>query len=253
MNYIVATSRGRKLQASLTNTSTGMCVLPGAKLSTLVATALSVIRTANTKGSKPGHMYIMAGIPDLTIKLKDKNYQEVIFMGSPPETVPGYEVQLSKAASAIMGLGWKPVFCPIIPMSLRDWNVPCRTTYLIHYHHYNDMQVLLENTIIDINHIIRAVNKSNRVHTPNIQRNIINVDHGRTKYMYNRLHDGCHPTDSAAVKWVQLIKKSIAINDTRGNAPIIPETSMSTRVTKAQTSSSDEDESDSDRHHKRQW
>ena len=198
-------------------------------------------------------MYFLAGVPDLTTKLRGPNYQEVIFMGSPPDTVPGYEEQLTKASHDIKVLGWKPVFCPIIPMALKDWNAPCRTSYLIHYHHYEDMQALLEKTIIAINHIIRAINKSNRVHTPNIQSNIIKMDHGRTKFMYNHLHDGCHPNDAAADKWVQMIKQSIAINDIRGNTPMIPDTRLSTRSIKAQVSSSDEDESDTDNHHKRQW
>jgi hypothetical protein len=257
MNYIVSTSRGRKLQTSLTNATTGMCVLPGAKLTTLLATAKTVIRTSNTKGNKPGHMYFLAGVPDLTTKLRGPNYQEVIFMGSPPDTVPGYEEQLTKASQDIKVLGWKPVFCPIIPMALKDWNAPCRTSYLIHYHHYEDMQALLEKTIIAINHIIQAINKSNRVHTPNIQSNIIKMDHGRTKFMYNRLLDGCHPNDAAADKWVQILEQSISINDSRGITPIIPETRLSIRTTKSQcqslSQSSDEDDSDTDKIHKRQW
>ena len=178
-------------------------------------------------------------------------------MGSPPDTVPGYEDQLSKAAQDIKVLGWSPVFCPIIPMALKDWNSPCRTSYLIHYHHYEDMQALLEKTVIAINHIIRAINKSNRVHTPNIQSNIIKMDHGRTKIMYNRLHDGCHPNDAAAEKWGQILKQSIAINDSRASAQLIPEIGLPIGNTNSQgqslSQSTDEDDSDSDIIHKRQW
>jgi hypothetical protein len=166
----------------------------------------------------------MAGLPDITTKERDylSNYQEVIFMGSPPETVPMLETQLVAISNIIKSLGWTPVFCPVTPMSLEDWNSPSRTTYLLHHQQFDGMQKLLENTVISLNHIIRAINKSNKVYTPNIQKSIMKVHQGKTKFLYNRFRDGCHPNKTTATEWCKILEKSMAINNLRGALPIVP-------------------------------
>jgi hypothetical protein len=216
-NYIFASSRGRDLQAGLDRGKSWVYVRSGARLAQLTNTAEYVIGVANKSKKVSGHAYFLAGIPDLTIKIADKKemYQEVIFMGSVPESVPKMEADMVATAGKIKQLGWKPVFCPIVPMSLKDWNSPDRTSYLIHYHQYSDMQALLEETIIAINHIIRAINKSNHVYTPNIQKQIIKVNHGQYSFRYNRLHDGCHPNEQLVGHWCKTLNHAISTNDQR--------------------------------------
>ena len=192
-----------------------MCIRPGAKLAHLRQCANQVLLTAGKQGKAPGHVYYLAGIPDLTTKIRDGDYQEVVFMGTPTETVPILENELLKTASMTKKLGWVPVFCTVTPMSLKDWNSPERTPYLVHHNQYADMQVLLENTICSANHIIRAINKSNNVYTPNLHNQIVRINHSKVKHMYNRLTDGCHPSEKVAREWVKILQRAMSENDQR--------------------------------------
>jgi hypothetical protein len=170
MNYILASSRGRELESRLTNCNTWMCVKPGAKSSQLLHIAEQVL--PKVKGNEPGHVYYLVGIPDLTTKIVDTgNYQEVVFMGTPPDTVPILVAEIQKTAERMKQLGWILVFWTITPMSIGDLNSLQRTPYLIHHKQYEDMQALLEKKTMAVNHVIRAINKSNGVYTPNLPKN----------------------------------------------------------------------------------
>ena len=256
MNYILATSRGRDLQPKLVNNTTWMCVRPGAKLTQLKQCANQVLLTANKQGKAPGHVYYMAGIPDLTTKIRgDDSYQEVVFMGTPLTTVPILEKEIISTASMTFKQGWTPVFCTITPMSLRDWNSADRTPYILHHNQYEDMQVLLENTVIAANHVIRSINKSNRVYTPNLQRQIVKTKNGKTKFLYNRLPDGCHPCESVVNEWAKIMKRSMSENDQR--TAFDPAERISTPTKKecylGFPTEDLETDSDSETLHKRRW
>ena len=254
MNYIQATSRGRELQPSLVNDTTWMYVRPGAKLAQLTQCANQMLSTSNKQGKAPGHVHYMAGIPDLTSKIRDKGYQEVVFMGTPADSVPALENEVMKTATMTKKMGWTPVFCTITPMSLTDWNSPVRTPYLIHFKQYDDMQVLLEKTIAAANHIIRAVNKSNGVYTPNLQNQIVKIHQGKVKYMYNRLTDGCHPNKQVVRQWVKIMRRAMTVNDQRKATD--PWDQVRTPITDCYVGfPSDESDSDSDceTSHKRRW
>ena len=137
MNYILSTSRGRDIQTRLINDNTWMCVRPGAKLSQLRQCAHHVRQNARKQGKTPGHVYYLAGIPDITTKIRgEDSYQEVIFMGTPSETVPLLETEIVATATMTLKMGWTPVFCTISPMSLKDWNSSARTPYLLHHNQY---------------------------------------------------------------------------------------------------------------------
>ena len=254
-NYIFASSRGRDLQAGLDRGKSWVYVRPGARLAQLTNTAEYVIGVANKSKRMSGHAYFLAGIPDLTIKIAEKKerYQEVIFMGSVPESVPKMEADLVATSDKIKLMGWKPVFCPIVPMSLKDWNSPDRTSYLIHYHQYPDMQALLEKTIIAVNHIIRAINKSNHVYTPNIQKQIIKVDHGHYSFRYNRLHDGCHPSEQLVENWCKTLNHAIVINDQRAALLKPVPINAVKKIPNPFAEESTDTDSDTDSRNKRNW
>jgi hypothetical protein len=243
------------MQLGLTNNTTWMCVRPGAKLSQLRQSAHQVLQNAKKQGKATGHVYYLAGIPDLTTKIRGEDcYQEVVYMGTPSETVPLLETELIATAKMTQEMGWTPVFCTISPMSLKDWNSSARTPYLLHHNQYGDMQALLENTVIAANHVIRSLNKSNRVYTPNLQRQIAKISHGKVKFMYNRLYDGCHPCASVVDEWVKIMKQAMTINDQK-MAQIPAETTRTPIQERCIGFPVDDSDSDSDieTSHKRRW
>ena len=63
--------------------------------------------------------------------------------------------------------------------------------------------------------MIRSINKSSRVYTPNLQRQIVKINHEKVKFMYNRLYDGCHPCERVVDEWVKILKQAMAVNDQR--------------------------------------
>ena len=116
------------------------------------------------------------------------------------------------------------------------------------------MQALLENTVISANHVIRAINKSNRVYTPNLQRQIAKFNHGKVKFMYNRLYDGCHPCASVVDEWVKILKHAMAVNDLWRTQ--LPEGMIRTPIQECYIGFPAEDsdtDSDIEASHKRRW
>ena len=82
MNYLVANSRGAGLRELIPKAIMQRVVYkPRATINQLSLTATSVHSTSNVPNNT--HIYILAGIPDITKKLNSKDYQEVIFTENP--------------------------------------------------------------------------------------------------------------------------------------------------------------------------
>ena len=156
----------------------------------------------------PNFIYILGGLPDTTQKINDKNYQEIIYTEYTHDTIARVCNQYRHLSDYInQQLNAIPCFSTIATMSLHHWNHhrlnTGHTSYLIHYNHYDDMNHLLNEAILEINSYIRQLNESNNVLTPNFSSHIMKKrGQGRDHSVkYNRLTDGCHPTSHVQNKW----------------------------------------------------
>ena len=114
-------------------------------------------------------------------------------------------------------LGAAPVFCTIIPSSLRAWNntrlKQHKTAFLIHHNHYEDMQHLMIQTIQDINSYITTYNREHHMKTPRTADTVIrNMGHGQKRVQYQRLVDGVHaPSEEKKIPGVKTLTEKWAL------------------------------------------
>ena len=213
MDVFVATSRGRGLEEYFSIKSrTAISVLPGGLLEDLTEKAERLLvsnphKYEDVQDLHPNFVYVLGGLPDLTEKVKDRNYLEIIYNESTTTTTPKMITKLLAADQKIKSLNAIPCFSTISPMSLDTWNhhrlYTNKTSYLVHHHHYSDMNHLLNESIMDINNFIMDLNNINNVETPNFAASIIKKrGRGRDyRIKYNKLVDGCHPTKDVIKKW----------------------------------------------------
>ena len=178
------------------------------------------------------HVYFMAGICDITYKdelphrrdwdayTKKHHYEETIFMESPHEASTRIKTQLLNAAHQISSAGATPCFCTIPPCSISTWNherlKQRKTTHLIHFRHYDDMQVNLQKAILDINRYIITLNIAHNMITPKIAVNIVKKPGAKRshRYFYERLADGVHPEPDTLQEWAQTLTETMELNRT---------------------------------------
>ena len=189
-------------------------VIPGGLLNEL-AEAAETILTDNTHlyeetlDTKPNIVYVIGGLPDLTEKIRDRAYEEVIYNESTFTTTPKIIHTITTIADHIRHLNAIPCFATISPMSLDTWNntrmQQGKTSYLLHHRQYPTMNYLLNETIMDINNEIMDINSGNNVITPNLAAQIIKK-RGKDRehrIKYSKMVDGCHPTKDIITKWIQ--------------------------------------------------
>ena len=163
------------------------------------------------------HVYFVAGLCDLTLMERIGLYQEVYFMESAEEATARVNALIDQISIQIQILGAKPCFATVIPMSLRDWNFirlsQHKTTHIMHHHQYDDMQALLNEATLAINRHINTTNRDNHMETPQLADTILT--HRRnapTRFHYNRLADGVHPTPDLTGTWASCLRKCIENN-----------------------------------------
>ena len=162
------------------------------------------------------HYYIMAGICDVTCRLKHGSYEEVIFQNK-ETTINNTTSQLDRLSEVICRMGAKPIFCTIPPMSLQNWNnnrLKQRKTISLNFQdQYARMQKEMEEALEVINSHIININKSHNMHTPLLHTALHRRRRGKAYTMYELLKDGCHPGNAMAKNCVDSIKRAIAINN----------------------------------------
>ena len=194
-----------------------LTVVPGGRLiSNLLPAAKKAIETFRAKDQATILLYIVGGLPDVTERIKDKNYEEIIFPTheDPDMTSARIINDIETFYSTILYkyTNTFPIFSTIGSQSLQTWNNhrhrTNKTTYLLHAHQYADMQTFLEHSIHIVNCHIKQVNDRHNFTTPNFARFItkdenLNDDSpkglGRPKY--GRLSDGCHLKSEKANQW----------------------------------------------------
>ena len=193
-----------------------LTVVPGGRLLyNLLPAAMSAIESFRRNDQAIILLYVVGGLPDVTQRIKDTKYEEVIFPTheNPDQTANRVINDIEIFSSEILKYtNTFPIFSTIGSQSLQTWNNhrhrTHKTQYLLHTHQYEDMQAFLEHSIHIINCHIKQVNNRYHFTTPNFARFItkdedLNDDSpkglGRPKY--GRLSDGCHLKSEKANQW----------------------------------------------------
>lgn len=193
-----------------------MRVIPGGSLERLTDEAVQMVKQQNAVDTN--FVYVIGGLPDTTEKIRDYDYEEVIYSGTPAETVLNMENRFSRCAMDILQSGAVPCLATVAPMSLETWNgtrlQQGKTTHLIHHRHYSDMQSLHQSAIIQLNRKIININQHINVQTPLLASHLIqkrgsNQGH---RFRANRLVDGCHPDQEVIDQWVMELNRVALIN-----------------------------------------
>lgn len=245
MNVFVCTSRGKALEPYLSrhmNSPYLIHTLPGASLQSISIRTQQIIRKLENDNIKNASFYIIAGLPDITKRLKifKSNYEEVIFDGDSDNISDKIMRDIHRLADIIQANNHKFIMCPIIPSNIEKWN-SCRlsqrkTSHLNYSSSYPDMQAKLHSTILQVNKEIISFNTGNSVITPFIATGII-VSYKRKpslptshKFSYKHLPDGVHLdstiANQIAIKLVQCTQKNdnyvdkpkVANPDTEGSS-----------------------------------
>ena len=169
------------------------------------------------------HIYFLAGLCDLTyMDVEDDfypgvRYEEVIFNEKPEEAVDRVLKSIREVDREVKLLGAEPVFCTVVPCSLRVWNhyrlnIGC-SAFLQHHNHYEDMQHLLLQATQALNTRIIAHNTENNMQTPHIADTVIrNFGNGEKRVQYKRLWDGVHACDTLTTKWAKKLLLAMRSN-----------------------------------------
>ena len=217
MDQVVATSRGRGIDVNGT-------VLPGADLVELTAEAIRLIKTRATQDVDwPVITYMIGGLPDSVTKVVDyyggMKYEEVIFPGSPLNTAADVLSTIRASMDSIsVNTGAIPIYATIAPMSVETWNntrmKQGKTSHLLHFREYANMQELHNETIVYINSAIVDINRSRGLSTPHFASQVLQKRGMDMPYRFrhNRLVDGCHPTESVIAKWKEEMTTTITRN-----------------------------------------
>ena len=242
MNIIASTSRGRAVKPFFITeyhhiSPYHFISLPGGKFDSLTTMAVNFIHES-TPTPKPVHVYFLAGLPDLTHKIRNSNekYEEVIFEEKPEIATHRMISTIIKTHETILAKGARAIFCPIIPINISKWNITRhsqkKTCFLKHQEKYPIMQKDLHQTITSINQFIVTINKENHLATPFIDRNLITSIPAKSpnlqskyKFSYIQFRDGCHPSEKIAHSWASALISSIDKNQPVIVYPHSPRTS----------------------------
>ena len=160
MNILIAASRGGGLASMIRGYNVIQDVSPGATLRELTGRAIVRIPPPDCSNNK-SHVYIMAGIPDITDNHTSQNrhyrYTECTYTEHSNDTITRLKKEIKHCTDTITAAGAIWIFCTITHVSITDYNnnhllKEGKTTILHHQAHNTDMQIKLEATINEINH-----------------------------------------------------------------------------------------------------
>lgn len=221
MNSLIGDSRVRGLKSgSLSSRLSEVLCTPGAKLLMLEEDIRDVILSHHGEDLHEGklHLYISAGICDITTRTKGRNYQEITFDNKRmTQIIQNMNDNISQLNSMVKNEGALPIFCTIYPMSLKDYNASLlhdrKTLKLMHQGDYESMQRNLEYAIHKVNEHIVSVNSSNQMHTPFLNKCMQHSrGGGNFTVKFNLLKDGCHPNNLLKQKIISSLTTTIKKN-----------------------------------------
>lgn len=223
MNILLCTSRGRSLNEVIPRNTENIYNMvryfPGASTNKLAIEANRILRDPRIKKITT-HFYIIAGLPDLTVRKVNKrtHYEEVIFEEDPEDAADRIIRLLYSLCDSINSQGPIPILCPVIPSDIEKWNNTRlhqkKTRYLLHGHKYKKMQDNLQLAITLINKQIISYNENNSLKTPFIHRPIIKHITSKTKFRFTFINfpDGVHPNHILTQKWADKLKTAFIAN-----------------------------------------
>ena len=266
MDVVLCSSRGKHLEKELRSLHPSphrlhVMFKPGASLEYLFNHAKTLLEREECPDRF--HIYFMAGICDLTEKVRDlawvkdykgriiqAPYEEVIFTESWKDTPAIFIDKLTDLCDEIIELRAKPSIMTIPTISIPNWNETrlnqYKTCHLLHHQQYPDMQENLNKTLWEVNRLIIEKNIGNKMFTPKIASSIM-VNQGPNKpprTHYSRFTDGVHQKYHITKSWAAQINDSIKINR-KTNARTPPAATL--------PKPDSETDSDSDQPAKRKW
>lgn len=203
---IVADSRGKGLQQDLDllnsegSINIKVLVKKGRGIAELIRdTSKDLIWMA------PSQIYVLAGICDITAL--DRENMTVSLQEDTIETLVGKVEGSMDAARHHLSImliekPYKLIFCPTVGMDMAKYNrIEDRHT----------QQDLLDEMVVCMNHTIIAFNKTNKVLTPWINKDIHHNKKGgrKTTRYYKLADDGLHLSDEIREKWASTLYDAI--------------------------------------------
>lgn len=177
---------------------------------------LTLINTYNFVEStiidiKPKLIYILPGICDIT-EIRSHNPRLVLLRNpSVTATVYSYITRADLLHSMIFSLkssiGHDPmiIFPTQVGVDLTRYN---NTPHELTYPH----QVILNTAVTEINKYIVTQNNRMQITTPFLAAPIHTRCRGRSRHMYTKLQDGCHPSPMICQIWAEKIYENALLN-----------------------------------------
>lgn len=224
MNILLASSRGGGIEHLMPRDITIIShVMPGANMRDLEKRANTVIPPTHLTQDTT-HVYILAGIPDITNKLtkhsRTHHYTECIYTGNPQQTIQDIKDNMRKLEHTIKQKGATPIFCTITNMNIEKYNKQlkrAKKTYTLHHtDNYAQMQEHVNTVINSINNHIRETNRANNIGTPFFHSAIRKRIGTKRKHHYidnwEGLWDGVHATRGTRKIWAKSLTDTIKHN-----------------------------------------
>ena len=112
MNILMASSRGGGIDKLMKReTPLKGHIYPGGTLAFMTTRLSKALPPPHTSQTTP-HVYILAGIPDITTRLKERSthmYTESVYTGTPADTITTLKGEIDKIEGAVKDLGGIPI------------------------------------------------------------------------------------------------------------------------------------------------
>jgi hypothetical protein len=222
MDVIVGSSRtyGMDKMSCVKDYNVEVITKPGAtyrRLGTVISDHAMYHEPLLDQNTKTNY-YIVGGLCDLTKKLKDMKYSEVVYLDTPLNALGRMKSEIISIRNIVLELNATPVFCTVCPQHIATYNnnqkEKNRTSTLKYCLEYDKMQQALEQIINSVNLFINQINHELNVKTPLLHRCI---QHFKGKghppyYRYSKFTDGCHPDLNLRNTWAENIVRVMKLN-----------------------------------------
>jgi hypothetical protein len=220
MNHVIGDSRVKGLKGMLSGVDVSeIWSRPGGKIEHMKKMVDDITILHQGEDNARTHIYLWVGICNLTTRLKEKNYEEVIFSKSAADKERAdLYAKLQQLSTHIYQQYAAPIFCPVIAMNLRQWNehrlTTRKTSALKYADQYGSMQKDLENEVALFNQQFIKIYVENGLTTPMINQDFLHSrGKGRVTPRYRELVDGCHPSGPLLMKFRTSITKAMKKNN----------------------------------------
>jgi hypothetical protein len=228
---LLCTSRGKGLKDLLSQrideilikeTQIHEVIVSGGKISQLTARGNAYIQTLPAQDIKL--VVVIGGYCDITKKIRQGGYEEVIFQGPVDTIVENIQQEILYLTSTLNSIpGVHTVFSTIISGNISIWNqtrlAQKKTTHLIHTSDYSDMQDKIHDCINLLNSFIVETNLQNSTITAFTDR-LTRMSRKKKssaakqtyKFSYINLVDGVHMNEKYSQKLADAVFHAIQIN-----------------------------------------